>query len=330
MKSFIPTDLQKLALDAYRGVSAKFSKDELQNAVRNAITEACGGAWDYYKFQENRYKVFAIIAQLMPVAMNASLAGKYDRFAEFKDTACGDLNYFNVEDNMIYNVYTTSRGNGDVERQKIVDRNFSVPTQMKIIKFYDELDQFMAGRIDFGRLTDKATGAFEHHIGQLIADAIYNSYSSVDTEFKATGAFSSTTLNSIIENVKAACSADRVQIWGTTTALSSVADGFGYSDNEKERANGFGYYGTFRGSDLIALPQAYQASTQTLAINTAHLIVLPANERIVKGVFEGETLVNSTDGMSRNDLQPEILYGRRVGVSAITVPEGLYGFYKLT
>lgn len=328
MKSFVLTDIQKLFRDAYTGISSNYSKDDLQNAVRNAIQDACGGEWNYYNFMDNRYKVFAIIAENMPVAMNASLAGRFGEFAEFKDTAMGDLNYFTVEDNTIYPIYTSARGNGDVERQKIIDRNFSVPTQMKTVKLYDELDRFMSGKIDFARMTDKATTAHENYVGQLISDAIYGSYASVGTPFKATGAFDAATLQDIMENVKAATGAERLNVWGATSALGNITDGAGYSDRAKDGFNSVGFYDTFRGADLFALPQAYQPGTQNFAVNRDYIIVLPANEKIVKVVFEGETLVNMNDGMNRNDLQPEILYGRRVGASAITVAEGKYGIYK--
>jgi hypothetical protein len=328
MKSFVLTDTQKLFRDAYTGISTNYSKSDLQEAVRNAIKDACGGEWNYYKFMDNRYKVFAIIAQNFPIAMNASLAGKFGTFASFKDTAMGDLNYFDVEDDTIYPVYTSSRGNGDVERQKIINKNFSVPTQMKIIKLYDELDRFMAGKCDFAQMTDKATSAFEHYVGQLISDTIYNSYTSVGTNFRALGAFSASTLDDIIEYVKAATGAERLQIWGTTTALANVADGAGYSDKAKDRFNSIGYYDTFRGTDLFALPQAFTPGTQTFAVNRSYIIILPASEPIVKVVFEGDALVNMTDGMGRNDLQPEILYGRRVGAAALTTVEGKFGIYK--
>lgn len=328
MKSHVLTDTQKLFRDAYTGVSNTFSKNDLQEAVRNAIKDACGGEWNYYSFMDNRFKVFALIAQDFPVAMNASLAGKFGQFASFKDTSMGDLNYFDVQDDTVYPIYTSSRGNGDIERQKIINKNFSVPTQMKIIKMYDELDRFMAGKCDLAQMTDKATGAFEHYIGQLISDTIYGSYASVGTNFKATGAFAASTLEDILENVKAATNTDTLQIWGSTSALGNIADGAGYSDRAKDGFNSVGYYDSFRGVDLFALPQSYLPGTQTFAVNRSYIIILPAGEPIVKIVFEGDALVNMTDGMARNDLQPEILFGRRVGAAALTTVEGKFGIYK--
>ena len=329
MKTFVMSDLQKLAFCAstenkYEG----YTKEQLNDAVRNAVKDACGGEWNYYKFMENRYKVFAIMAEIMPVSMNSNLAGKFDPFAEFKDTAVGDKPYFWVEDNTTYPVVTVARGNMGIDRNKIIDRNFTIATVGKAIKFYEEFDMFMAGKMDMGRLTEKASGAMANYVGELISDTIYNSYSAVGTNFKVTGAFDAATLATLIEHIKVANSVERVQIFGTTTALVNVADGFGYSDRARDSANGVGYYDTFRGTDLFALPQAYAAGTTTFKVNTTSLIILPASEKIIKVLFEGEALVDMKDGMSRNDMQPEIFFSRRIGAGAITVPEGKYGLYR--
>ena len=329
MNTFVMTDLQKLAFSASNGINVEgYTKEQLNDAVRNAVKEACGGEWNYYKFMENRYKVFAIMAEVMPVAMHANLAGKFDGFAEFKDTALMDKPYFFVEDNTTYPVCTVSRGNQDIERNKIVDRNFTIPTVTKAIKFYDEFDQFMAGKMDMSRLTDKASGAMANYVGELISDTIYNSYAAVGTSYKVTGAFDAATLATLIEHIKAANSVESVQIFGTTTGLINVADGFGYSDRAKDAANSVGYYGTFRGTDLFALPQAYAASTTNFKVNTTSIIILPASEKIVKVLFEGDAIVNMNDGMARNDMQPEIFFARKVGAGAITVPEGKFGLYR--
>jgi len=330
MRTQVLSDVQRMALDAYKGVSKNFSKEDLNDAVRNAIVEACGGEWNMYKFKKNMQDVFAIIAEMMPVVMHASLSEKFGRFADFKDTAMGDENVFTVQDGSIYEVYTSSRGNGDIERQRIVDRNFSVPTQAKSIKLYDELDRFLSGKIDLARMTDVALTAHTNYVGKLISDTIYGSYSAVDTPYKVTGAFDAANLNTLIEHVKAATGAERVQIWGTTTALGNVVGIAGYSDREKEEFNGMGYYGTFNGNDLMALPQAYTAGTQTFAVNNDFIIILPADEKIVKVMFEGIPYVDMKQGMARNDLQTEILYQRRVGAAAITAPEGKYALYKFS
>lgn len=332
MKTFVMSDIQKTAYNAVTGNDANLTKKQLNDAIREKIKDVCGGTFDYYKYMNKQWEIFAIIAELMPAATQASLAGKFDSFAEFKDTAMGDKNYFNVEDNRIYPLVTSARGNSDVERNKIIDRNLTVVTERKAITFYDELDNFMAGKITIERMSEKAVEAHGHFVGELVSDTIYNSYSAVNTLYKFTGAYDAAELVTIIEQVKAATGADRLQIFGTTTALANITDVAGTSDREKERFNGFGFYDTFRGTDLIALPQSYRAGTdpQTLAVNNANLIILPADEKIVKVVFEGVPVINSGESKDRNDEQIEISYARRVGAVALTVPEGMYGLYRFS
>ncbi|MDD4000479.1 MAG: hypothetical protein PHX62_06270 [Bacilli bacterium] len=328
MNSFVMTGTQKMAFDAVKNTSATKNTTELNQAIRNAINEVCGGEYSWYKLLENKYKAYTLLSEIMSAAENANLSGKFDRFADFHDVPMGDKPYFEVEDNQVYPLYTVSRGNGDIERQKITSRNFTIPVVWKYIRFYDEIERFMANKVDISKLSEKAVIAHSNYVGQLIADTIYGSYASVDTPFKATGAYDATTLVGIMNNVKAATGAERLNIFGDTVALSNIADGFGYSDKAKDGANVLGYYDNFRGTDLIALPQAYQPLTQTFAVNQAHVIILPANEKIVKILFEGDVKVSITDGENRNDMQPEVTYGRRIGAAALTLPEGKFGFYK--
>lgn len=322
--------LKDIALDALTGVSrtGQFNKAEMNEFIKKSIRDACGGEWNYYSFQDNRYKVFAILAEIMPSSINASLAGRFEKFAEFKDTFTGDKNSFHVEDNQLFPVITSARGTQDIERHMLNSKQFSVPTAYKFIKIYAELDELMAGRVDFAKMVARVTTSFAHEIGLMISNAIYGSYSSVGTKYKATGAFDDGTLDDIISHVKAATGATRVQIFGETKALKQVADIFGYSDKALDEANSLGYYGNYGDTELIALPQAYLARTQTFAVDRNHIIIVPATEKIVKFVFEGQPIVDSNPSLDRNDLQQEYLWGRMMGASAITVQEGKYGFYK--
>lgn len=323
-------DIQRVVFDAIKAEDLK-TKQEYNDVLRKRILDVMGtDKWDYYTFMDNQYKVFAIISEMFPVMTKAGLVGKFDRWVDFHDVAVGDKPYFTVEDNDIYATVTTSRGNADVDRQKINDRKFTVTTANESIKFYDELDRFMTGEITIERMTMKAVEAHLNSTAIKISDAIYNSYSAVGTNFKATGSFDAATLNLIIENVKAASGASKVQIFGTSTALSNVGDIAGRSDAEIEQFNGMGFYGFFRGHELIALPQAYRPNTsgQTFAINTNYLVIVPAEIKIGKVVFEGDTFIKATESDVRNDKQLEVLYDRRMGVGAITVAEGRYGIYK--
>ena len=322
--------LRDIALDALSGVSrtGNFNKAQMNEFIKTSILEAVGGEWNYYAFKDNQYKVFAIMAEIMPSSINASLAGTFERFAEIKDTALGDKNSFHVEDNQLFPVITSARGTQDIERSTLLNRQFSVPTSNKFVKIYAELDELMGGRVDFARMVARVSESFAHEAGLMISNAIYTSYSSVGTNYKATGAFDDGTLDDIIANVKSATGATRIQIFGETKSLKQVADIFGYSDRALDDANGIGYYGNYGDAEMIALPQAYLARTQTFSVDRNHIIIVPATEKIVKFVMEGDPKVGATNAFDRNDLQEEYLWGRMMGATAITVQEGKYGFYK--
>jgi len=324
--------LKEVAFDIIKGESrtGKFNKSEMNEYIKQAILESVGGEWNYYSFKQNEYKVFAILAEVLPTSIMASLSERFDSFAEYKDTALGDKNSFHVEDNQLFPVVTSARGTKDIHRSTLLNSNFSVPTTLKAIKIYAELDELMAGKVDFARMTERVATSFAQEIGLMISNAIYNSFSSVGTNYKATGAFDDDQLDTIIDHVKAATGAQSVQIFGSRKALKQVNNSFGFSDRMLEEANDLGYVGTYNGSQLIALPQAYLNRSQTFAVDRDHLIIVPSSEKIAKVVFEGEAYVDSTPAMQRNDLQPEYFWGRMIGAAALTAVEGKYGFYKLS
>lgn len=333
--SKIMTDLGKVSLDAYTGqVKDKYSKSEMDQMIRGAVEEAIGGKWEsgsstaFYRFLDNKNKVFAVMAEMMPVAINASLAGRFDGLADFKDEAMGDETSFQVMDNRLFKVVSSARGNQSVDRQTIVDQTFRVPTVAKTIKIYAELDMFMAGRIDWADMINRVSESFANEVGLMISNAIYDSYNDVNTDNRATGAFDADTLDDIIEHVKASTGAPSVQILGASSALGRVTDGFGYSDAARDRANNLGYWGEFRGASMFQLPQAYVAKTRDFAVNRSYVIIAPAGEKIAKVAFEGAPFIAMNEAQMRNDLQPEFLYQRRVGAAAIVTPNDMYGLYR--
>jgi hypothetical protein len=330
MNTIVLNDIQKLSLDAYNGKAVdKYSVNEMNTMLRAAITEACGGEWNFYKFQKNKWDVYAIVAQSMPVALKSSLDGAFGDMALIKDTALGDKNYFTTPNNDLFKVYTVARGNYDVERQTIVSNSFSIATQKKLIKIYTEIDLFIAGKIDWVEVIARVTKSFGAYVGELIYSTIYNSYSAIGTSYKQTGAFDASTMLELCSQVQNATGTSKVQIFGTQIALANIADGAGYSDAEKRRFNEFGFYDMFRGNSMYMLPQAYEAGTTTKAVNDASVFILPdVGTPIVNVVMEGDPEVRDNDGTSRNDGQPEFLFGRMIGAAALTVEEGLYGMYK--
>jgi len=317
------TEKGKLSLAAFS------NEQDTNDMIRGLIIDACGGEWDYYKFMENQYKVFSVLAELMPASMQAAIGGAFDGFANFRDTAMGDENAFVVPDNKLFKVLTVARGMV-AERQRVDNSVISVPTEMKMINVYTELDEFLAGKVDWAGMNNRVMASFANHVGDLIYTAISGAYADLAAGVKHAGAFDADTLMGIIEQVQAYSGANEIAILGSKRSLRQVTDIAGYSDAEKQRFNNFGYYGTFSGTDLLEIPQAFKNSTSDLILSNSQLLIVPMGGKIVNVAFEGQPFVGMTDAIDRNDLQPQIMYGRRIGVAAMTAPEGQYGIYNIT
>jgi len=320
------TDLQKLALDTYKGSVEKYSKIEAEDAIRNALTEACGGEWNFYSFQANKWSVYQVMAEVLSVSVGETLIGKFDGFAEVKDTELGDTSEFLIEDKNLFRVATVADGNTDIRRQKLYNGKMTVATEKLAIKIYSELDQFISGRINWVEMVDRVQLSYAHEIALRIYNAIYGSYNTLTAPYQITGAFEETKLIDAIAHVEASTGQTAI-VFGTKKALAKIVTAK-ESDGMKDTLNVLGHYGMFKGTDLMELPQAHTPGTNVFAVADDFLIVIPNGEKIVKIILEGNAYVYDTEAGARNDEQIEFFFGRKVGVGVLKTDN--YAIYKIT
>lgn len=63
------TDLARLGLDVYNNKNLMFNEVSGEDALRNAINDACGGEFNFKSFRENKYRVFSIIEEVIDVTL---------------------------------------------------------------------------------------------------------------------------------------------------------------------------------------------------------------------------------------------------------------------
>jgi len=275
------TDLQKLSRDVYNGSVQKYSKDEAELAIKTAVIEACGGEWNIYSFQENKYKVFAIMSEVLSIGLGELLTGKFDEFVETRDTDLGDTIEFDVED-----------------RQKIYGTKLTVATELMGVKIYEELDKFIAGRINWSKMIDKVMQSYAHEVAVKIYNAIYGSYSALVAPYKVNAVYDKTTLTDMIAHIEAS-TGQKAVVFGTKKALGKITDATP-SERMKDELNMMGHYGYVAGTALLELPQAHLAGTDTFGVNDSFLLVVPNGEKIVKLILEGDAYVYDTPAGVRN------------------------------
>lgn len=320
------TDLQKLALDTYKGSVERYSKTEAEGAIRNAIVDACGGEWNYFSFNKNKWDVYQIMSEVLSVGLGELLIGKFDNFAEVRDTQLGDTVEFIVEDKSLFRVATIADGNIDIRRQKLYNGKLSITTEKLAIKIYEEFDRFIAGRIDWATMIDRVQLSYAHEVSIRIYNAIYGSYDTLVAPYQVSGTFDESKLLAAIAHVEAS-TGQKAVVFGTKTALAKITTA-NTSDGMKDSLNVLGHYGMFRGTDLLELPQAHKPGTSVFAVADDFLLVVPNGEKIVKVILEGDVYIYDTEAGARNDEQIEFFFGRKVGIGVLKADN--YAIYKLS
>lgn len=319
------TDLQKLAHDTYKGTVQKYSKQEAEDAIRNAIIDACGGEWNFYNFQKNKWDVYQVISEVLSIGLGELLIDRFNRFADIIDTNLGDIPEFIIESKDLFRVATIANGNTDIRRQKLYNGKLDITTEKLAIKIYEDLDRFIAGRINWQNMIDRVQLSYGHEMAIRIYNAIYGAYDILTAPYQQSGTFDETKLLDLIAHVAASTGQTPV-VFGTKSALSkiTVADS---SDAMKDEYNLMGYYGVFRGTDLLELPQAHKPGTSDFVVDDNFLLVVPNTEKIVKVVLEGDPFVYDTEPGERNDEQIEFFFARKAGVAVLRAD--IFGIYRL-
>lgn len=326
MKIKVMSDLQQLSFDIYTGQVKKYSATEAENVIRKAIVDACGGEWNFYNFQKNKWDVYAIISETLSVGLGTILVDQFNQFADVHDTSLGDQLTFDIEDNSLFRVATIANGNTDIRRQKLYGKKLTIETEKLAIKIYTELDLFLSGRVNWTTMVNRVMLSYSNDIGTRIYNAIYASYSSLVAPYAESGVFAEDTLASMIAHVQAGAGQTPI-VYGTKKALGKITNSTP-SERMKDELNLMGHYGYFEGTALLELPQAHKPGTTNFAVADDFLLVVPNSEKIIKIVLEGDTYVYDTPAGVRNDEQIEFFFGRKAGVAALT--SNVYGMYKLS
>lgn len=320
-------DLQRLALDVYQGKNVMFNEVSGEDALRNMLVEACGGEFNYKNFREHKFRVFSIIEESVDVNLGTIIVDQFNHLADVQNVGTGDKPSFKVDDPSLFRVARIASGTNDLRRQKLLSKRFSVDTDWYGVKIYEEMEMFIAGRVDWAKMVNRVALSFANFLGTRIYEAIAGSYSALNATYGVTGSYNEEALFDMVSHVQAKSGRNAV-IMGTAKALRNVSKELVMSDGMKDEFNRVGYIGTIAGTDLIKLPQAHIAGTDEFAINDDMLLVVPAGEKIVKVVVEGDAvMIETADAGDRNDQQMEYQLQKKLGVGVMQT--AIYGMYKL-
>ena len=317
-------DIVKLAVDAYHGSVEKYSSREATDTLRQALIEANNGSTkvDYRAIRDGKCNgLFAIIETILANTVVEGLTGDefFMNLVDFRNVAEGDQNEFVVENNDLFVVAKAADGTQGIRRQRLdgVDTTI-IPTEMRIVRIYEELNRILAGRVDFNHMIDKVGESYRR---QMLND-IYSLWTSAATATKlgptyaVGGSYDEGKMLDLIEHVEAASGGKKATIIGTKKALRNLRESV-QSDGAKEELHNMGYYGNFFGTACMAIPQRHKVGTTAFVLNDNMLTVIAGDDKPIKFVWEGDPLVIPHDAIENADLTQEYVYGQKYGAGIL-------------
>ena len=329
-------NLVKIAIDAYKGhVAGNYSVDDSMEVLRQALIEANGGSTklDYRAIRDGKCNgLFAIVEEIINKTVIEGLPESCPLFnyVDFRNLAEGDTNVFELRDNCIFVVADIADGTQGLRRQRFSGgEEVTVKTQLKGIKIYEEMRRILAGRVDFNEFIDKVSEAFQKKIKEDMYSAVIGAFNGLVSPYTngSAGSFNEATLVDIIDHVEAATGM-KATILGSKQAVRKITNVKGAdSTSAKEDLYNMGYYGHFYTTPIIVMENGHKPGTKDFILDN-DLYIVAGDDKFIKFVTEGDTLIIPTESTQNADLSQEYLMAMRYGVKAVVCAE--MGIYKLS
>ena len=318
-------DIVKLAVDNYRGNVQKYSAGEANEVLRQALIEANGGSTklDYKAIRDGKCNgLFALIEEILDATVVEGIQNDdfFNDLVEFRNVALGDSPIFETEDSDLFVVAEAADGTQGIRRQRLAGINeTTIPTTFKAVRIYEELNRVLAGRVDFNKMINKVAESFE----KKILDDIYALWSNISaaqlggaTYYVTSGSYSENDLLDLVAHVEAASGGKTATLIGTKKALRTIAPSVQGIDSQNDLYH-MGYYGSFYGSPVVAIPNRHAVGTTTFVMPDDIITIVAGDEKPIKFVYEGEPLMIMGDPTSNADLTQEYFFGQKYGLGVI-------------
>lgn len=318
-------DIIQAAVDAYRGNVQKYSKGESMEMLRNALIEANGGdtVLNYKNIRDGKCNgLFALVEEILHRTIADGLQGDefFNAMVDFKNVAEGDRPVFVVNDANLFVVSEAADGTQGIRRQRLGGRSeVTIPTSLKVVKIYEELNRVLAGRVDFNEMIANVAESFRQ---QLLND-IYAAWMGATAEqmggttyFPAAGAYDEEALLDLIAHVEAAAGGKTATIIGTKKALRKLAPSIQGAEVESDIYS-MGYVGKFYGNPVVSMPQRHKIGSTDFVMDDDMLTIVAGDDKCIKCVREGESLILMGDPMTNGDLTQEYLYAEKWGLGIV-------------
>lgn len=334
------TDMNKIvkvAVDAYKGCVKDYSIADSQSLITKALVEVNNGKTylDYKDIRDGKCPgLFSFLEETLSTTIVDGLQGDeyFNALCDFRNVADGEQNIFVVEDNALFVVAETADGTQGVRRQRLGGATeTAIPTVLKTVRIYEELNRVLAGKVDFNYFINKVAESFRQ---KLLNDA-YTLWTGVTADelggtayFPEAGTYNEDALLDLISHVEAAAGGKPATIVGTKKALRALKDAIDADDAKNDLYN-LGYVGKFYGTPVVATPQRHKAGKTEFVMDDNILTIIAGDAKPIKVVYEGNPIVLMGDPMTNGDFTQEYFYGEKYGMGIVLAGNTGIGRYEL-
>ena len=318
-------EIVRLAVDAYHGVTTKYSVNESMDTLRQALVAANNGStvMNYKDIRDGKcVGLFALIEEILSRTVVEGFRGDeyFNALVDFRNVALGDKNIFEVADRDLFVVADAADGTQGIRRQRLGGvTQTSIPTSFKVVKISEEMNRVLSGQVDFNYFINKVAESFR----RKLLDDIYGLWSTATaadfggtTYFPAAGTYSEDALLDLINHVEAAANGATATIIGTKKAVRNLAPSIQGTDSKSDLYN-MGYYGNFYGTSVVVTPQRHKVGSTDFIFPDNVLTVIAGDDKPIKCVYEGQSTVILGDLTKNSDLTQDYFYGEKYGMGIV-------------
>ncbi|KFZ25894.1 MAG: hypothetical protein KQ78_01850 [Candidatus Izimaplasma bacterium HR2] len=291
------------------------TKDQMLDTLRTSINELAG---DYKSYRRNKNLVFELIEETADLYLPAKVKENIGRFAEIKDTNIGDKPKFNLKlgKNRGKQFVTKVGTSGIYEVFRLDSKQFGVETERIGGAGVISLERLLTGAEDLVDILEVILEGIEDEIYGAVQTALQASLASgaAASNYGENAGFSATILQALVNSISAY---GKPVIYCTPEFAQTIVPDTGYvGDADKNDKRQLGYIGRWNGIEIVVMPQSYVDETNAVKVFDPQLAyIIPAGrEKIVKVLFEGQTVVEEITNRNRTR---EIAATKRIGVAVL-------------
>lgn len=329
-------NIVKLATDRYFGrVAGEYSNEDTMDTLRKALVELNGGSTklDYKAIRDGKcVGLFAVIEEIINKTVIEGLPESCPLFdyVDMRNVKEGDTNVFELKDDGVFIVSDIAQGTQGLRRQRLTGgEEITVKTQLKGVKIYEELRRILAGRVDLNELIDKVSEAFQKKMRADMYTAVVGAFNGLVAPYSngTAGSFSESALTTIIDHVEAATGKKAAILCSKQAARKITGVKGSDANSAKEDLYAMGYYGHFYTTPVIVMENAHAEGTTNFVLGN-DLYIVAGDDKFIKFVVEGDTLIVQGDPMNNADLSQEYFMAEAWGCRAVISEQ--MGIYKLS